>query len=175
MNFDLGFIQENIWTIYIIFLGFLFLYFFWSSYRKRGKIQIRIKTPLGEKIRWVKPESDGKTIVMEKAGKTKMGWSFEFTNKSLIARKNWRGGLYYAVDVFYDSPNAINYDYALKTSDQPKLTKIEAKEINRLDAFKRRYSTTGRIPSGTVQWIILFLLIGLIILSILNMQGVRIA
>lgn len=168
------FIKQNIWYIYIGFIWLLFMYVLIGWYRKRGKIKVRIKTPLEEKVRWIKPEADGKTIVMEKAGKKKMGWSFEFTNKSLVPLRHWWGGLYYAVDIFFDASKAIEYEYALSQIDQPKLTKEQAREINRLDAFKRRYGKVAQPMSSTVQWIMLFLLIGIIILLILSMRGVRI-
>jgi hypothetical protein len=171
------FLQENLWTLYSIFLGLFFSYILYNFFKGRGKVFVRVKTPLGEKGYWKKPvETErGMEVVMKKADKRNIGWSFMFTNKSLIPKKRLFGLIgYFAVDIFPNAKKAIEYDFENADVKMPLLTQQQAGEINRLDAFKRRYGKVEQPKSTMVQWIILIVVVIVLILNFLQMRGIRI-
>lgn len=170
-------VQENIWLIYGGFWAIIVLIIIARALRHRGQIMVRIKYPLGEETIWKKPTKEGQkqTIVMEKKTGKHLGWKFDFDNQCLIPKREWLGlKRYFAVDVFPDSPHACKWDYSLSEVEQPKLTKRDAAEINRLDAFKIRFGKMPKPPAQIVAWITLFVCIGTLILLFLLSQGVRI-
>lgn len=134
------------WDQYFMLVRFMIAFnicvFVFVSYmewwRKRGRIQVRIKTPLGEKKKWVKPENDGKTLIIEKESKKRPEWKASFTNKSIVFFGRWFGRIGRAVDVFYHAKKCIDYDYTLSEADQPKFDKkaskgyIEAKVLKEM-------------------------------------------
>jgi len=164
------FVQQNILLIYGVFFAILFLVLVWELVKNRGKIKVRIKTPTGETVKWIKPEPEGNRLNIEKKPK----WSPTFTNASIIWGKDKLGRTIRIIDIIYGSPKAIEYDFKGKTIEQPLLTRKDAYEINRLDAFKLRYGKMPKFPTPTIFWVLLLLNIGTLILMILNMQGVRI-
>jgi len=80
--------------------------------RQSGKIQARIKNPFLEKKVWRKPLDDGKTLIMRKEDKKKgiPMWKATFTNMSLVPIKSM-GRRALAIDILYESPRAIDYDF----------------------------------------------------------------
>ena len=166
-------IKENIWYIYGVFVTIFVLIIISGIAKRRGRIKVRVKTPLKEITKWRKPEQDGKTIVMRKKKKKEYGWEFSFSNKSLVPVKGLLGS-HFAVDVFPEAPKAIEYDYQGKKTDQPRLTKKQAAEINRLNAFLARYSRIAKPVTSAMMWIIVILLIVNIVLQIFGMRGVRV-
>jgi len=114
--------------------------FYWEFWRKRGSIKVRIKTPLGEKTKWVKPQDDGETLIIEKGSdrKAKPEWKAKFTNKSLVPISRWFFRKAYAVDIFYNAPECIDYDYSLKKGEHPKWDKKTSKEFIEAEVLKQR-------------------------------------
>jgi len=164
-------IQENWYYLAILY----FVIFGWFLYKailsNRGKIKVRVKTPTKEWVKWCKPLDDGETIVVEKATKKKAGWSFKFTNKSIIVLKSW-GRTLLAVDVFYNTPKAIEYDYSVPEIDQPKWDKdtshkfIEAKMVEKSGVEPKEKSSTGI-------WIVAILVIVSIVINLLSSGRIR--
>lgn len=170
-------IQQNIWLIYAIVLWIFVLILGVNFWKGRGKIMVRVKTPLKEEIYWRKPivTERGNEIVMEKTTKKNIGWSFTFTNKSLIPKKRFLGlRNYFVVDVFPRARKAIEYDYESNSVDMPLLSQKDAAEINRLDSFKRRYGKVEQPKSTFAIWVVLALVLAILIFQFLQMQGVRI-
>lgn len=166
-------IKENIWALYAVFIAIFSLIIISGLAKRRGRIKVRIKTPLKEIIKWRKPEQDGKSIVMRKKEKTDRGWTFTFSNKSLVPLKGLVGG-HFAVDVFPEALKAIEYDYEGKKTEQPRLTRKQAGEINRLLGWLSRYSRIAQGVTSMIMWIIVILLVVNIILQIIGLRGVRI-
>jgi len=162
------------WWMYVqIMLGFdafIFLIIIYVGFwRKRGRIKVRIKTPMGEKTKWVKPDPDGKTLVIEKGSdrQNKPKWSATFSNKSLVAISRWLFRKAYAVDVFYNATECIEYDYSLKTSDAPKWSKKQSKEYIEAEVLKQRGKRL-KYEMPTLFWLIFIIcLINLVISFVL--------
>jgi hypothetical protein len=153
-------------AVYVAFFGVLIYY---AAFANRGKIRVRVKTPFKEWTTWRKPEADGETIVIDKATKKKAGWSFKFSNKSLVPTKSW-GRTSLAIDVFHDSPKAIEYDYLQKLEDQPKWNKnqsqgfIEAKILTKMGQEPKE-------KTSMAIWLVAGLVIVSIILNVLLSSG----
>ncbi len=169
------FLQENLIFIYVAVWAFFMLYLLYQFQKGRGKILVRVKTPMRELCRWIKPNPDGTTVTMQKATTKKAGWTFKFSNKSLVPIKRFFGFLQaYAIDVFYESPKAIEYEYSQSEATQPKLTLQDVTEFNKADALKRRYSKMDKLPTQTVQIITVILIFVLLILQLLSLAGIRV-
>jgi hypothetical protein len=167
-------IQENwvyIATAYIAFFAFLL---YRAVFANRGKIKVRVKTPSKEWVKWCKPLDDGETIVVEKAKAKKAGWSFKFTNKSLVPFRSW-GRQMFAIDVFYHAPKAIEYDFTQDTATAPKLTKDQVKEFATWEALKARYAKIAgaKFPTWFMVLVVVLLIVN-IILQLLSSGRIRI-
>jgi len=175
MSMDIeAFLRENILILYGVCLWIMVMLLLWNFSKYRGKVKVRVKTPLGEQVRWLKPEDDGKTIVMEKAGRKSLGWRFTFTNKSLVPQKRWYGGIYYAIDVFHKALEAVEYDFKDSVVSEPQLSEDDVVAINRLDAFKRRYGKVEKPMSSVAIWLLIIIGSITLVLVIMNMRGIRI-
>lgn len=158
----------GLWLVLMAYLGYTLL-------KGRGKILVRVKTPLKENHEWRKANADGKTITMQKASKKKAGWSFEFSNKSLVPVKRFFGLVQaYAIDIFFEATKAIEYNYDVKEADQPHWDKTQSKKF--IDA--KILETAGKEPkektSSTLIIIIGFMVAILLVIQILQLVGVRI-
>lgn len=109
----------------VIMFGVLFSIFFLIYYRIRGKLKIRVKSPVGEKEYLRGPNRDGTSVTMFKAGKKTPEWTFKFSTKALyFTKKLFMRSL--TLDVFAEAEKAIEYDYTLEETEQPKFTKEQA-------------------------------------------------
>lgn len=130
------------WLIAQIFMIFdagiviLALYFGW--WKKRGRLEVRVKTPIGEQKHYKKPEKDGKSITMQKARGKRPGWKFTFTRESLYFIPKWFGRKRLGLDILFHAEKAIDYDFKLKLASQPKWTKTESKEFIEAEILKQR-------------------------------------
>jgi hypothetical protein len=159
-------IQQN-WHYFVVMYAALFGYIIYKvMFSNRGKIKVRIKTPSKERIKWCKPEADGETIVIDKAKTKKAGWSFKFTNKSLVPFTSW-GRQFYAIDIFHHAPDAIEYDYSQNVINQPKWDKdqstkfINAKLLEKAGAEIKEKSNVGI-------WIVAILVIVGIVITLIS-------
>jgi len=136
---------------------------YWEWWRKRGRIQVRVKTPLGEKRYWKKPEDDGKTIVMKKGRGKKPGWKFTFSNSALYRIPRWFGRKALCLDVLYDADKAVSWDYTLKETEIPKWDKKTSKKFIEAETLEKR-AIGVKYPMPTLFWLIL--IIGVVNLGI---------
>ena len=147
-----------------------------SISRSKGKIKVRIKTPYRERHKWVKPESDGKTLIIQKERKRKNipEWKATFTQKSLVFVRRFFGLVQsFAVDVFPDATKCIEYDYDVKKISQPKFDKrTSTKFINAKVLENEGKQEMFKLPG--LFWLILLLCAGSFLLSFLiaNRMGV---
>jgi hypothetical protein len=162
-------IEQNWIYIMVGYVAVFGFFIYQALFAKRGKIKVRVKTPFGEWVKWCKPELDGKTIVVEKPKAKKAGWKFEFTNQSLVPFKSW-GRQMFAVDVYYQAPKAIEYDYTQETTTAPKLTLDDVKKIATWDALKARYAriTGPKIPTWFMLLTIVLLVVNMILLLVVS-------
>lgn len=129
---------------YLLLLGFyaaIITYAILKWYRNKGKIRVRIMSPIGERIDFYKPESDGKTIIVEKNQGRRLGWKFTFDRTALYfyPRSFFRiiplpKGL--GLDVVYDAKQAVSYDYNASSTSMYPLTKDDIKEITDAQVIK---------------------------------------
>jgi len=121
---DLGFF----FLVYgLVMGGILFSIFFIILYKVRGKIKVRVKSPVGEKEYLRKPNRDGTSITVFKQKKKTPEWTFNFSTKALYFTKK----LFFralTLDVFSEATKAIEYDFDLEDTKQPKYRKEEAEE-----------------------------------------------
>lgn len=163
-------LQQWILTGFAIYIVFMFLVVFLSLIRHRGKIKVRIKTPLMEIVKWVKPERDGKTLVIDK-GKEKKGiprWEATFTNKSLVPMKG-RFRKQTAVDIFVGAKKCIEYDYSINESLPYGLTIRDILDFLTAKILKQRGSgikqPTSVLAYVTIGLLIIVLIEGFLILN----------
>jgi len=167
-------IQENWYYFLAMYLGV----FGWILYKAvlahRGKIKVRVKTPSKEWVKWCKPLDDGETIVVEKAKTKKAGWSFKFTNKSLVPFRSW-GRQMFAIDVFYHAPKAIEYDFSQDAVTAPKLTKDQVMEFATWEALKARYAkiTGAKFPTWFMVLVVVLLIV-IIVMQLITSGRIRI-
>jgi len=163
--------EETVYQIsaFITIFLLVLIYHFWN---RKGKIKVRIKYPIREKEKWVKPEKDGKTLTIEKGAYKKAPWKVTFTNKSLVPQKSLFG-TFYAVDVLPEATRAIEYDYELKKTDQPKWDKETSKSFIDAEILKQRGRALG-YEMPRIFWIIVLLQIVVLVFQFLGMAGVRI-
>jgi len=98
--------------IYFVIVAIILFSIIFQTKRQSGKILVRIKNPFLEKKVWRKPLDDGKTVIIRKENKKKgiPIWKATFTNMSLVPIKSmFRRAL--AIDILYESPKAVDYDY----------------------------------------------------------------
>jgi len=151
-----------------LFIAVLYL----ALFRHRGRVQIRIKTPLKEIKKWVKPDPDGKTIVMNKGKRKGVEWKFTFTQQSIILFSSWFRERK-AIDVFYHSPTAIDYLYKQNKAEHPKLTKKDVKKYATFKAVETRYQKLPKLPLPPLFWLILAVLLANFVISLMLIQGIR--
>lgn len=152
-------------------VGIFSFIFYWEFWRKRGKLKVRIKTPLGEKERWVKPESDGETLIIEKGSERKKvpEWKAKFSNKSLIRFTKWFGRMGFAVDIFYNAEKCIEYDYSLSEAEMPKFDKKTSKGYINAEVLKQRgRGLKQELPF--IFWLVVILVFVNLVLSGLTAQ-----
>jgi len=146
-------------------------------WKKRGKIEVRIETPLGEQRKWLKPDKeDGKTIVVEKPkeGK-KIGWQFTFDRSSIIpVISKLTGRAHYKIEVMYGSTKAIEYNfedkdnpYKLPVWDRKSFEDVVVKEGMKM------LPRMVKIQLPTVFWILVLMQFVTIILVIAVSTGLR--
>jgi hypothetical protein len=150
-----------------VFIFFFVLYFEW--WRKRGRILIRIKTEMGERTEWKKPEKDGKTIIMEKEKKDSIGWKFTFSRNSLYDVKRFFRTKK-ALDVIYNAPGAVEYDLQTKKATLPIWDREMFEEIALKQGFKL-LAKMLKIQLPTLFWLILIGVMLNIVLTILLHTG----
>jgi hypothetical protein len=140
----------------------LFLYALYQGLKNRGKMQIMLQIPGGEKEYWRKKEIDGKTVVMEKKSKKNAGWEFKIENANSIKDKKRFFGLihYQSVDIFPNAKEPIIFDANVKPEDQPKWTKKQSKEFIEAEVLKQRGRALESKGFPMWAWIIILLQIG---------------
>lgn len=153
-----------------VLIVFVALYTLW--WRRRGKIEVRCKTPYGEKKKWLKPEKDGETMIFEKEKKdVSLGWSFKFTSGCLIPVRNWRGARHDALDVKYNAPSAVDWSKKAEEIEVPIWDRKTFEDI----AIKHGMKMLPRMIKmvmPTVIWGVLVLQFVTIILLVLLHTGV---
>lgn len=120
------------WIGYSIsMISILSIVFFLIIRKIRGSIRVRVKTPLGEREYWRKPNRAGTHITVFDGKKKKQPeWTFKLPLKALyFTKKLFMRAL--TVDVFSESDEAITYDYETKDFESPKFTKEKAREWTR--------------------------------------------
>jgi hypothetical protein len=165
-------LQENWYYIVVPYAAIMAYLAYSLLFSNRGKIKVRVKTPTKEWVKWCKPQPDGETIVVEKAKTKKGGWSFKFTNKSLIPFSH-RGRSFFAIDIFYNSPIAIEYDYAEDIVTKPRLTKDQVKEFASWEALKARYARMQQQKTSMLGILTVVLLVVVIILELRSSGVIR--
>ena len=131
MNFNLSWLQNFVYTIEFlymmltIYIGLMVgavIIILWN----RGRITVRVKSPIAEYSRKIKPESDGRTIIMSK------DWSFTYEPESIqrVKRKTlFFHRIHLSLDVYTDAKKAITYNYKQQTVDMPMWDKKQSKKM----------------------------------------------
>ena len=167
-------IQEN-WiyfaAMYVADVGWLI---YKAVFANKGKIKVRIQTGLEETIKWVKPESDKKTLIIEKKSKSKNRpeWLAIISEGSIILSKDRLGRLTRIVEIMYHAPQTISKNYDLKTEDQPKWDKVASTKY--IDAkLVEKAGTELKEKSSTGIWIVAILVIVSIVINLLSSGRIR--
>jgi len=163
-------IQEYWYIFLVMYLGVFGWIFYKAVFANRGKIKVRVKTPSGEIIKWCKPEEDGETIIYQKQTKKKPLWKFKFSSNSLIYFKSW-GRRFFAIDVFYQAPKAIEYHYKTKEIEQALWDKKEETDLFKASVIKAAGATTQKVQIPTLLYVFLFLNIAISFISLLVSSG----
>jgi hypothetical protein len=158
-----------------LFVAAIVLYSVW--WRRRGKLEVRIQREIGEQRKWFKPDKDGKTIVAEKAkeGKT-VGWSFEFSRKSLIPVISMiTGRAHWKIEVMYGAAKAIDYDffdknnpYNLPVYDRRTFEDLVTKEVQKM------LPRMVKVQLPTLFWLIVIMQVVTMMLVIASMMGLKV-
>lgn len=168
-------IPWNLWFTYVyILVGFdVFIVAFviyWEWFKRRGKIKIRIKRPIGEIEEWKKPQKDGKTIIMQKSrGKKNPGWKFTFSRASLYFTKRWPGRKILTLDIIANSLKAIEYDFKKCMAYPYGLTLKDIIRINRADILEQRGQGL-KMQLPTLFWLVLIMGVVNLIMSLAVLQ-----
>ncbi len=164
------------WAYILVgYLAFVITCILFQVQRRRGKIQCRIKTPIGEQDRWIKPDFRGNKhyLVFEKEKGKKPGWEAEFSNKSLIPRSGWYGLRHWlCIDIFPHATKAIEYNFDIPEASQPKWDKATSKGYIEAKILKQM-GEGEKLISPTVIWIVVLISIFILILEILPYLGGR--
>lgn len=150
--------------LYTVFLVFIFYFWIW---KRRGCIEVRIKTPYGERKRFVKPELDGEHLIVQKETKKLPEWKLHFKQTYRV-----KGLLFShdAVDAHHESGEAVVWNFVDKTEEKPKLTKEQIKEFSQWEALRARYRTIGEKKRSRIEIVILIICI-IILILLLKIAG----
>lgn len=159
---------ESPYILYlIIFLPVIIalLYFSIKSWKYKGRIQVRIKTSLGEKVKILRPEADGKSVILEGGGRRSKNplWKVNFSRDSIYNAKASFGNLK-TIDVYQDAPEAISWDFDKKTVDMPRWDRQTAKKFIDAEALKVRFFKMPKIALPGLFWGVLFIAVANLIL-----------
>lgn len=130
--------QEIITYCALAYIIFVIAIFFIIRHKRKNAIKVRIKYPI-ERIKYVKPERDGHTLIIIKENKRKKipEWKARFNEKSLqLYRKLLFGGIGFQIDIFPDAAKAIEYNRDVKETKQPKFDKKTSQQFIESEVIK---------------------------------------
>lgn len=155
--------------VYVVAFVVIIVYF--GFIRQRGKIQVRVKYPTGETIRWIKPE--GLTVPLIKPKGRRGGWVIPLDKDSVFYSTTKLGRKVPTIEVIGDGGKAITWNYEAKEAkDQPLWDRTsEEKMMEKLQA--KMLIESGKQALPTLFWIVLGLqALTLVILLFGNRFGV---
>jgi hypothetical protein len=149
----------------------LFTYLIWIIQSRKQSLLIRIKA-YPEKTKICKPNEEDNTVVIQKEKKGKKPeWKANYTRNCKVPLR----GLFkppYALDIFPDATNAIEYDWELKKTDQPKWDKEQSYKFVTAKALENRgEGLNEKTPMGI--WIVCILVVVSLVLQFASMRGIR--
>ena len=165
-------IRSNL--LYIILgytIGFFIVLLYFAS-RNRGKILVRVKSPMKESGIWVKPNWQDNEIVMMKEKDKDSGWKFTFTVKSLMQKSRLFGLVhYFAVDVFPYAPKAIEYDCEQETVSAPHWDKKTEENLFRAKVIRAAGETGQKLHIPLALYLILIINLAVSVIVLLVSSG----
>jgi len=149
----------------------LFTYLVWIVQSRKQSLLIRIKDVAKEKTRICKPNGNSTVrIQKEKKGK-RPEWIASYNRNCLVPIS----GLFrppYALDIFPYATKAIEYDWELKKTDQPKWDKEQSYKFVTAKALENRgEGLNEKTPMGI--WIVCILVVISLVLQFASMRGIR--
>ena len=150
-----------------VWAAFIMCLIFFVLWRRHGKLEVRIKTPHMETSKWVKPEADGKTVILQKDTKKKPEWKLSFEQTQ---RRKDLFGSHLFIETHYQSNDAFVIDWKQKTVDRPQLTKQQVKDFATWEGLKARYQTIEK-PKTSMLMIIIAVICILILVLMLRSSG----
>ena len=166
-----GLTPDQLILFFIAYIGIMIGIVLFMGTRNKGKIKVRIKTPYRERCKWIKPEADGKTLIIQREKKRRNipEWKATFTQKSLVFIRSFFGLVRsFAVDIFPDATKCIEYNYSVKKITQPKFDKkTSTKFINAKVLENEGKQEMFKLPG--LFWLILFLVF--LVLNFLDIFG----
>lgn len=172
MNLDFSLNIMNLYTLATILVSLaVFAYVVWIVQSRKHSLLVRIKDITGEKTKICKPNGDN-TIQIQKKKRGKVAWKAKYSRNSLI-RLSGMFNPPFAIDIFSNSPKAIDYEWELKSTDQPKWDKQTSQEFIDAEALKNRGRGLGnKTPLGI--WIVAILVVVSLVLQFAQMRGIKI-
>jgi len=149
----------------------LFAYVAYLIQSRKQSLLIRIKDVAKEKTKICKPNGNSTVCIQkEKKGK-RPEWIASYNRNCLVPIS----GLFrppYALDIFPYATKAIEYDWELKKTDQPKWDKEQSYKFVTAKALENRgEGLNEKTPMGI--WIVCILVVISLVLQFAQMRGIR--
>jgi len=143
--------------------------------QRRGKYKIRMITASGEeKITWRGAESDGETIVMEKAKGKKLGWTFKFDNSCVLrATRSWYsfGGDTKILEVYPNADKAISHNAKDKITTPAHWDKRAEEKLFEAGVIKAAGASIQKVQISPILYILIGLSVVFSFLTFLASSG----
>lgn len=153
----LGFTIGDDLTILIVlfaFYGIAFGYLILRFSRSLGKLKVRVKSPLGEKILLIKPDGFQLPIIKRERKGGPPGYKPTFTLASIYRTKGMFGLRQIpTVDIIQGADQCIEYDYVAKEVNAPALTKADVKDYAEVKLLKK-FGEGAKQEHGSMMWIV---------------------
>jgi hypothetical protein len=168
ITWQVEFIQQYIWYIYAAYItGFVAL-ILWISLKYRGKIGVRIKGSIPERVKWVKPIPGKTELQMEKPkGKYGAGWRLKYKTTCIIRKKGMFGlKTYDLIEAWPDAEEALIQEEDVPYAEQCHWTRKNEEKLFEANVVKAAGATTQKFQMSMA----IYVLIGIaIIIGILNL------
>lgn len=166
----LGFIIGDDLTILIVlfaFYGIAIGYLILRFSRSLGKLKVRVKSPLGERILLIKPDGFQLPIIKREKRGGPPGYKPTFTLASIYRTKGLFGLRQIpTVDIIQGADQCIEYDYVSKEAYAPTLTKDDVKNYAEVKLLKK-FGEGPKTEQGSLMWIVVIASIASVAVSVL--------
>lgn len=165
-------IRQNLFYIILGYTTGFFMVLLYFATRNRGKILVRSKSALKESEMWMKPNWKDNEIVMTKATDKDSGWTFKFTNKSLLFKTAYFGlKRYFAVEVFPYAKTAIEFDCEQETVTAPHWDKKTEEMLFRAKVIRAAGETGQKLHIPLALYLIIVINVVMSVVILLVSSG----